>query len=172
MSEQLFSVGPTTEVGPTKDRLTTECLLPPRFSNLDERFYENLPILQNATEQCKITAVTLKVRLSIAIWGSAILGIDKNTDAWQVGIMLSLKHLTLTLPQIEQVVELTEAQNDTGMVTDRPGNFCFVERNGIGVVPVYLNRGHSWDKCAIDIRDSRLWFNGFILLLANWTPPK
>ncbi|MFZ2555947.1 MAG: hypothetical protein WAZ27_01190 [Minisyncoccia bacterium] len=86
------------------------------------------------------------------------------------GIVARLKELgfTLTLPEIENMVERQESGEEVGLRTDGYANFAFVENAGGGVSVLYFYlRDRGWCAYVRGLGYDRRWFAEDRLLLRN-----
>lgn len=124
--QPLFSIGAQTILGAVIRKSTKKCLIGPRWGyrgNLDTC----LPVDQSNANDCVITTLAFSRSWTFVESTVAILGVGARMDTASLGKLLIARGHTMTLTQVEEMVEATERGEKTDMRTDGYENFFFVE---------------------------------------------
>ncbi len=143
---------------------TGKCLRSRIWAYRDGDFDSWLPKEQVGQPACNVTAYQLAKPMIFAEMAAAVLGVPAATPVAELGKMLKERGLTLTLSQIDKLVEMREGGTDVGIRSDGYANFAFMENADGSVSVAFFDRGvRGWYGCArplsVDFRwgaDSRL----------------
>ena len=127
-----------------------------------------LPKEQLAQAVCNVTAYQLAKPMVFAEVTAAVLGVPTTTPVAELGKLLKERALTLTLSQIDKLVEMQEGGTDVGIRTDGHANFAFMENADGSVSVALVNRGdRGWRGDADPLSDDYRWLADRRLLLRN-----
>ncbi len=104
----------------------------------------------------------------------AVLNMPLDTPTGTLISLLKERGHTMTLPQIEEMVEATERGEDTGLVTNGYSNFAFVENEDGSVSVARVARDgddRPW-RALSALADSRRWYADNRLMVCNLDPSK
>ncbi len=168
--QPLLSVVATTNLGAVVNKKTTKCFLRPRYTYRDNDFDNWLPANQPKADACAIATLAPSRCWRFAESVAAILGIGAGTDISLLGKLLVEHGYTMTLVQVEEMVEKTENGVKTEMRVDGYGNFFFAEtgnpRNPVSVGRVYCS-GCAWRARAYSFGAGLHWLADDHLLVRN-----
>jgi len=125
----LLSIIATTQLGAVAGKLTRKCFVGQRWrkGGRDKDFDNWLSANQSSAEKCAISTLAPSRDWMFEEGAATILGIGVGTDIVLLGKALIENDHTMTLAQAEEMVEKTERDEKTGMLTDGYANFFFVE---------------------------------------------
>ena len=161
----LFTVIAATEQGEIAETETRTLFRD--FAYRDNYFDNWLPDMQPKSDPCVITTLGLKKYWLFSEAACSLPNVEQTSDIAALGRSLIANGYTMTLSQVEDMVERTKRGDATGMrTTDSLGNFFFVEtadeNDPVSVGDVY-RFGSGWRakvrRLARDIRwraDNRL----------------
>ena len=166
--QSLFSVIATTRFGTVTGKKTKKCFIGSRYVYRDSDFDGWLPKNQPDVDACIITTLAPIKDWTFAEAAAAILDIGVGTDIALMGKLLIEHGHTITLPQVEEMVEKTERNEKTGIRIDGWGNFFFVE-NEDGTVSVgFVIRGErAWRADVFRLGRGPRWGADGRLLVRN-----
>ncbi|HVB19975.1 MAG TPA: hypothetical protein VNF51_01640 [Candidatus Paceibacterota bacterium] len=127
-SALFFSVIATTQVAATDAKKTSKC-----FANFSRYHYRDgdfdpwLPANQPKADACAISTLGFERDWTFVETAAKILGVGASRSVKLIGKALIENGHTVTLAQIEEMVEATERRANTGMQTNSYWNFFFVE---------------------------------------------
>lgn len=131
-----------------------------------------LPENQLRTEGCFIQALILpkRVEATFVELATAFLNVSRDTPVRTLGNFLKARGHTMTLPQIEKMVEITERGLVTGMDmdSDEANNFFFLENRELKISVGRIYRDKSgWAVKLFNFEDGHQWPNSSRLLVRN-----
>ncbi|MDP2651732.1 MAG: hypothetical protein Q8O94_01190 [bacterium] len=166
----LFSVVATTSIGATGGKKTKKCFISPRYAYRDSDFDNWLPDNQPKADACAIATLASSRSWTFAEAAAAILGIGADTDAALLGKLTKEHGYTVTLPQVEEMMEKNERGEKTEMRTDGYANFFFVEtgdpKNPVSVGHVIRDE-RAWDANVHRLDHAYRWYADNRLLVRN-----
>jgi hypothetical protein len=129
-----FSVIAKTVLTAVDGKKTKDCFTSERYTYRSRDFDCLIQEDQPEAGACAIMTLcpaknewTLAEAAIFVLSADNVVGIDANTDSDILGALLVKHGHTMTLPQIEEMIEATEQGNKTEMRTDWPQNFFFVD---------------------------------------------
>ena len=127
-STAMFSVIATTNLGAVAGKPTKKCfVVGKRYYHRDRDFDNWLQANQPNADPCAIATLAPAKDWMFVEAAATVLGIGAGTDTVLLGKALIENGHTMTLAQAEEMVEKTERDEKTGMLTDGYANFFFVE---------------------------------------------
>lgn len=123
----LLSVVATTSLGPIAEKATSKCLLKPRYVYRAGDIDVWLPVNQPEAGPCVVTTLGFSQNWTFVKAAATILGIGAGTAPALLGKLLIERGHTMTLAQVEEMVENAECGEGASMSTDRYANFFFAE---------------------------------------------
>ncbi len=172
-----FSVAATTELPPVNGKPTKQCLIGPRYVPSDAphtiNFNRYLPDEQPRMPGCVVTTLVPNKEATDSEWAATVLGVPVDTLIPSLEKLLKERMHTMSLVQIEEMVERTERKVNTGMRTDGWSSFCFVENEDgtVSVLAVYYT-GHWHKKVFFRLADGTQWNENHRLLVRNFGASK
>ncbi len=128
----LFSVIATTQLAATAAKKTSKC-----FANTSRYYYRDgdfdrwLPASQPKADACAISTLGFEKEWTFVEAAAKILGIGAGSSTKLIGQALIENGHTVTLAQIEEMVEATERGDKTSVQTNGYWNFFFVETGNV-----------------------------------------
>lgn len=166
-----FSLVATTRLDAVVGKETVRCFTPPQYaSHRDKDFAEWLLANQPDEVPCMVQSIELSKDWTFAEAAAAILGVTEDASRGLLALLLIKGGHTLTLTQVEEMVELTERGEKTGLRIDGFANFFFVEtgdeRNPVSVGRV--GRGdREWGASVRRLSRGTRWRTVHRLLVRN-----
>lgn len=135
----------TTHLLSIPGKKTRLCFTDPLYSYRASGINYVLPENQLRTEGCFIQVLTphKRVTVTFAELAVALLDVPIDTPIKTLGSLLKVRDHTVTLPQIENMVEITERNLETGMNSGGADNFFFLENRKSKISVGCLSRGKS-----------------------------
>ena len=129
----------------TTEKKTKDCFKGDRYYFCDNDLDSLLPKVQSTGKAGQFTANQLEKELNFKEVAQAILGVDEAPLNDLAKGIIEKGH-TVVLPQIESLIERTDAGEATGLLTNGYGNFFFVQNSegGVSVVYVFRHDGRLW----------------------------
>lgn len=125
---QIFSIIETINLGAVPGKKTARCFKSILYAHRDSDFDNWLGKNQPDAAPCEVSVCTAgKEGWTFAEAACALPGVKQTSDTAALGRSLIINGYTVTLSQIEDLVESTERGEKTGLRTDGYGNFFFVE---------------------------------------------
>jgi hypothetical protein len=114
--------------------------------------------MEPSGKEGQLTIYKLDKELSFKGVAQAILGVDEASLNNLAKGFIDRGHVVV-LPQIELLIERTDAGENTGLRTDGRINFFFVENEegGVSVISVCLYDDKRFSVCIYRLNDGRLW---------------
>lgn len=166
-----FSVIATTNLAATAAKKTSKC-----FTNTSRYYYRDgdfdrwLPGNQPKAEASAISTLGFEKDWTFVEAAAKILGIGAGSSTKLIGQALIENGHTVTLAQIEEMVEATERGEKTGMQTNGYWNFFFVETGNANdpVSVAHVRRDDSgWRARVLRLGHGGRWFADSRLLVRN-----
>ncbi|MFZ1074863.1 MAG: hypothetical protein WAN50_00605 [Minisyncoccia bacterium] len=167
----LFSVITTTNLAATAAKKTAKCFTASsRYYYRDGDFDRWLPASQPKADACTISTLGFEKDWTFVEAAAKVLGIGAGSSTKLIGQALIENGHTVTLAQIEEMVEATERGEKTGMQTNGYWNFFFVETGNtddpVSVAHVYRDDSR-WLAYVRRLGDFIRWYADFRLLVRN-----
>jgi len=142
----------------TTKKKTSDCFLGSRYYYRDPDLDNWLPKMEPSGKEGQLTIYQLEKELSFKGVAQAILGVDEASLNNLAKGFIDRGHVVV-LPQIELLIERTDAGENTGLRTDGRINFFFVENEegGVSVISVCLYDDKRFSVCIYRLNDGRLW---------------
>ena len=167
-STSLFSVIASTDLGAVVGKPTKQCFTGSRYAYRDGDFDPLLPADQPMAAACTVTTLVPAREATFAEWVRAILGVTADTPVEMLGPLLKERGHTMTLTQVEDMVEAAERKAKNGMRVDGWGNFFFMENEDGSVSVGYVRRaGRGWSAYVFSLGRGSVWLVGSRLLVRN-----
>ncbi len=124
-----FSILATTNLGAIAGKKTNECFTNRRrYARRDGDLCNGLPWDQSSADASVIsTLAAVSKDWTFVEVACALPGVEQTTDIVQLSRSLIACGYTMTLAQAEEMVEATERDEKTGMLTHGGGNFFFIK---------------------------------------------
>ncbi len=165
-----FSVIATTNLGAVTSKKTNRCFTNSRWAYRDGDFDNWLEKSQTGAEACSVTTCGILKDWTFIEAGHALPGAPQTNNTVELGNWLIQSGYALKPQQVEDLVEATEREEDTGLRTDGYGNFFFVE-TGNPKSPVSVGDvrrvGRGWRADVYSLGNGDRWDAGSRLLLRN-----
>ncbi|MFI5260476.1 MAG: hypothetical protein ACHQU0_01615 [Candidatus Paceibacteria bacterium] len=150
---------------------TSKCLVGSRYGSRDSDINRWLPVSQPKVGACVISTLELSSDWTFAEVAAKVLGFGVHSSKKLMGqILIDQAHI-MTLPQAEEMVEMTERDGDTSMRIDGYGNFFFVETGSeddpVSVVRVGRKDSSRWYTRVYKIGDKCRRRHGPCFLIPN-----
>ena len=128
-----------TELPEIPSRMTEECFSRPRAHRAHSDRLRLLPIIQPKTKPCVVTTLVPKKDASFAEWAGTIVGAGTSTDIVLLAKLLKERGYTMTFPQAERMVKVTESKLNGSARTESLNIFFFVKnkKTDVSVVRFY-----------------------------------
>lgn len=173
--ELFLSIVATTNLCATKGKKTAECLVDSRYVHRDN-FKNWLGKYQSDASACTVSACVVNKDWTFAEAVSALPYVMQTDDVVRIGHAIIACGYTLTLQQVEDLVERTRRGEKTGLLTNWR-NFFFIEtddpKNLVLVGGIDSSVGRSLDSCHIHkLSDGLRWRSENPLLLCNMDASK
>ena len=167
----LFSIAATTPLDAVAGKKTNQCFpIGERYAYRDNDFDNWLPANQPNADACVITTLVATESWTFAEAAARVLGIGAGTSILMLGDALIQNGHTMTLAQVEEMVEKTENGVKTEMRVDGYGNFFFVEtedpKNPVSVGNV-VRDGRDWGARVRRLARGYRWRADIRLLVRN-----
>ena len=147
---------------------TGTCLRSRIWAYRDGDFDSWLPKESSAQAACNVTTYQLAKPMVFAEMAAAVLSVPVTTPVAELGKMLKERGLTLTLSQIDKLVEMQEGGTDVGIRIDGYANFAFMENADGSVSVSCVDRGgRRWHGRAYPLSRGGRWGADGRLLLRN-----
>ena len=166
-----LSVIATTPLDAVAGKSTKKCFVDQRrWVPRDADFDNLLSAEQPDTGPCVVSTIDSTKLWTFVEVAAKIVGLGAGTSVKLLGQALIKGGHTISLPQGEQMVELTETGVKTGMRVDGWSNCAFLEtgdeENPIAVAYVYCD-DPQWDADVHSLGDGGRWRAGRRLLVRN-----
>ncbi len=172
---KLFSFASTYAFGAVAQKRTQDCFTSKLWYYRDRDFDNWLPIDQSNIDAGNVTVLTPMKSWTFAEAAVSILNVSPDTPIATLGKLLIERGHTMTLTQVEAMVEATERGEKTGMVTNGYGNFFFVENADSSVSVAGVDRGDDdrpWHAGVYGLAFSGRWRAVGRLVVCNLDPSK
>lgn len=158
----------TTKLPAIKSESTSRCLTSKLWNYRDSDFDIYLPAKQPNTEKCSVSVYRLDMPMTFTEMACVATDVSTETPIDQLGLLLKQRGLTLTLKQLEVLVEKQESGIDVGIRTDSWATFAFIENKdgsvSVGLVSRYVG---GWRGDLLPLGRGRRWRVDRRLLLRN-----
>lgn len=147
---------------------TGKCLRGRIWAYRDSDVDSWLPKEQLAQAACNVTAYQLEKPMVFAEMAAVVLGVPATTPVPELGKMLKERGLTLSLSQIDKLVEIQEGGTDVGIRSDGYASFAFMGNADGSVSVAYVRRDdRGWRGHAYPLSYVHRWIADGRLLLRN-----
>ncbi|MEK7612654.1 MAG: hypothetical protein AAB449_00715 [Patescibacteria group bacterium] len=160
----------TTELGEVEGKKTSDCLTGDLWAYRDNSIDGWLPAKQPKCDFAAIGVYQLQnpEGTTLREMAAAVLKVGPSTSLDLFAKALKEQGHTLTLQQVERMVEMEECGEDVGLRTDGWANFAFVEdANGSVSVLRVRRRGGRWRAGVYRLDNGYRWHAEYRLLLRN-----
>jgi len=162
----------TTDLDAIPGKKTRLCFSDSWYSYRSDKINSLLPENQLRTEGCFIQSLALPKGITTATFvelSIAFLNVSKDTPVRTLRNFLKARDHTMTLPQIEKMVEITKRGLTTGIKTKiGEDNFFFSENRELKISVVRVsNNGSGWIVDLFDFEDGHQWPSSSHLLVRN-----
>lgn len=174
---KLFSSASTYALGTVVGKKTKKCCTGKLWYYRDGDFDNWLPGDQPNTDSGTVTVLTPMKDWTFAEAAVSVLNVSPDTPVAILGKLLKERGFTMTLTQLEAIVEATERGNATGLRTDGWGNFAFVEtgneNNPVSVASMLRNDdARPWFAYVNGLSNDYRWGADYRLMVCNLDPSK
>ncbi len=160
----------TTSLGGSKPQKTKACFTSAFWHYRDSDIDSWFPKEQAEQEHGSVGIYQVQDPKGTTFREMAVAAIQAvpGTSDDEIVTWLKRRGLTLTLPQVEVIVERQENGEDTGLGTDGYANFAFVEdAHGDVSVLDFRRGGRRWEVYVHRLGDESRWHAGSRFLLRN-----
>lgn len=165
----------TVLLGATLAKNTPDCLVGEIYGDRDADIDRLLRKTQAACKASKVSVYGLAKDMTFGTMARAVVKVGESVALDRVGTLLKKRKHTLTLPQLDQMVEKQEkffngreGGEDVGLRTDGWGNFSFVENEDGSVSVALVDRDDGrWHRFVAPLGDFSVWDRGNRLVLSN-----
>lgn len=164
----------TTELPKLPSKPTAQCFVGPQYGSRNDHLDRWLLPYQPGTSECVVTTFRPEREATEVEWAAALLGVSVEMPAKSLMKFLKEREYTMSLIQMEEMVERTRQGLRTGVPTDGWSGFCFVENktSGVELAGIYCDEGEKrWHLKFSPNRDIH-WRRRHRLLVPNWNAPK
>lgn len=152
-----------TDIGAVGSKETAKCFTDEHYVYCDGDFSRWLRPVQPRADACTVTALTSAQDADFVEWARMILASPIPDHSLEAQIKRS-GYAIASLPQIEEIVAVTERGIDTGVRTDGWGNFFFLENEegGISVGQIRC-LACGWEPTIFRFRRRGRWYGHFLV---------
>jgi hypothetical protein len=150
---------------------TAGCFKSTRFVQRDERFDRRLPLVQPATPITVVAGLTLSRRAALLEMAATLIHESLRRPVEMLYMGLKSRGYTMTLAQIEQIIEWAEWRSSRTLNMDLYANFAFVNDADGRVSVVRLHRNMSpatWSARLHHLTYDHVWSHPSVLLVPNF----
>ena len=159
----------------TSAKNTSECLVGDIYGYRDADIDRWLRKQQLAKKAAKLCVYAFAKAMSFATMARAVVKVGEDVSLERVGKLLKKRKHTVTLPQLDILIEKQEkffrkqeGGEEVGLRTDGWGNFIFVENEDGTVSVVRVRRdGGRWLRFVNSLAFDYVWLAGYRLVLSN-----
>ena len=152
----------------TSAKDTSECLVGDPYGYRDPDIDRRLRKTQLAKKASKVSVYGFAKGMTFGTMARAVVKVGEDVSLDRVATLLKKRKHTITLTQLEQLIERQERGEDVGLRTDGWGNFAFVENEDGSVSVVDVFRGaDGWGRDVYPLAYDDVWRRGHRLVLSN-----
>ncbi len=168
-TQSLFAPVGTTELPKLPSKPTDQCFSGPQYGLRSINLNRWLLSHQPETLGCVVTALTPTRVVTEAEWVAALLGVPVDTPMKLTTELLKERNHTMSLVQVEGMVERTQQGLRTGMPTDGWSSFFFVEnkKDGVELTGIYRDESKMRWCLRFSLNRDILWHCNHRLLVPN-----
>ena len=159
-----------TNLGESSSRKTKDSFIGKFWINRISEIDVWLPKEQVAQAAGSVGIYQLQITEGTTFREMALAAVQADSEITNEEVVARLKGrgLTLTLPEVEMLVERQEAGEQTGLCSADYANFAFVEKACGSVLVLYFGRDNSmWSTHVFRLENANLWHAAHRVLLRN-----
>lgn len=147
---------------------TSQCLIGTIYGYRDSDIDRWLRKTQLAKRASTVSVYGFSKEMPFGTMARSVVKVGEDVSLDRVGKLLKKRKHTVTLSQLEQLIERQERGEDVGLRTDGWANFAFVENEDGSVSVVGVGRSVGrWDRSVRSLGRGRVWYRDGRLVLSN-----
>jgi len=135
----LLSLVGTTNLNAIEGKPTKQCFTN-GYAHRNRDFDRWLPANQRKSDECDVSTFVFEKSLTLKEAAVAILGVSEDTPLQTLSLLLKEHGHTMTLTQVESMVERMNRGETSGMPTNGCASFFFVEKEDGSIAIAYVHQ--------------------------------